>query len=505
MFSGEQVRYKANPARVALDTRGKILTEGSGGGEQAFDRGYANRALVLLSVVTGLIGYVDIMLTPALPKIVAQYGVSIDQASLLISLYTVLGVAVIPVFGKLGDIHGKKRVMMYILVTYLIAATATSFAPNFNLILASRFVQGVGLGVFALCFSLAREQFPRKLVPRAQGVISAIQVSGSALGLLGGAVVTNDFGWQGNYHIAIPVIAVLTLLIFFVVRESPNKKPGVSLDYVGSAWLGASLIAIVLGLSEGTSLGWTSAPILGLLVAGPVAMVPLALYERRVAEPVLDLKLLGQRNVMIANLLIISFGLVSGIAFQALVYALELPSPSGFGIGITDVGLYLLPLIVIILPVAVGVGAAIPKYGVKPFLYIGSLLAAVSFVLLSTYTSPQQIEVYLMVYAFGGGMLTVSIQNLLVHSIAKSEMSLGTSLNTAFRYVGQTLGAPAAGAILSTFVASYSVSGHVLSLPTRAAFHYCFDISVVAFIAVGLLSIFAREVIGKNQDKGHAT
>jgi hypothetical protein len=65
--------------------------------------------------------------------------------------------------------------------------------------------------------------------------------------------------------------------------------------------------------------------------------------------------------------------------------------------------------------------------------------------------------------------------------------------------------APAAGAILSTFVASYSVSGHVLSLPTRAAFHYCFDIAVVAFIAVGLLSIFAREVIGKNQDKGHAT
>jgi hypothetical protein len=84
-------------------------------------------------------------------------------------------------------------------------------------------------------------------------------------------------------------------------------------------------------------------------------------------------------------------------------------------------------------------------------------------------------------------------------------MSLGTSLNTALRYVGQTLGAPATGAILSTFVADYSVSGHVLSLPTRAAFQYCFYVSVVAFVAVGLLSIFAREVIGKNEDKGHAT
>ncbi len=483
----------------------RILTEGSGGDEQAFDSGYANRALVLLAVVAALIIYVDTMLTPALPKIVAEYGVTIDQASLLISLYTVLGVAVIPIFGKLGDIYGKKRVMMYILVTYVVAATMTSLAPSFNLILASRFVQGVGLGVFALCFSLAREQFPRKLVPRAQGVISVVQVAGAALGLLGGAVITNDFGWQTNYHIAIPIVAVLTALVFLVVKESPNKKPGVRLDYVGAAWLGASLTAIVLGLSEGTSWGWTSAPILGLLIVGPAAIVPLALYERGVAEPVLDLKLLRQRNVMVANLLIISFGLVSGIAFQALVYALELPSPSGFGISITDVGLYLLPLVVVILPVALGVAALIPRYGVKPFLYIGSVLVTIGFLLLSTYTSPVQIEVYLMVYAFGGGMVTVSIQNLLVLSIAKSEMSLGTSLNTAFRYVGQTLGAPAAGAILSTFVASYSVSGQVLSLPTRAAFHYCFYISVVAFIAVGLLSIFAREVIGKNQDKGHGS
>jgi MFS family permease len=468
--------------------------------EETFDSGYANRALVLLSVVAALIVYVDVMLTPALPKIVAEYGITIDQASLLISLYTVLGVAVIPIFGKLGDIYGKKRVMIYIMALYLIAATATSFAPTFNLILASRFVQGVGLGVFALSFSLAREQFPRNLVPRAQGVISAVQVAGGALGLLGGAFITNDFGWQGNYHLAIPIIAALTALIYFVVRESPNKKPGVKLDYVGAAWLGASLIAIVLGLSEGTNWGWTSAPILGLLVAGPTALVPLALYESRVAEPVLDLKLLRQRNVMMANLLIVSYGLSLGVAFQTFVYALELPRPSGFGIGITEVGLYLLPLVVVLLPVALLVGSVIPKYGVKPFLYVGSAIAASAFLLLSTYTSPVQIEVYLALYAFGSGTLTVSIQNLLVLSVAKSEMSLGTSLNTAFRYVGQTLGAPAAGAILSTFVASSSVGGKVLSLPTRTAFQYCFYLSVVAFIAVGLLSLFAREVIGRGTD-----
>jgi MFS family permease len=411
---------------------------------------------------------------------------------------------VIPIFGKLGDIYGKKRVMIYILLGYIVAATATSFAPSFNIILVSRFFQGIGLGLFALCFSLAREQFPKKLVPRAQGVISAVQVAGGAAGLLGGAVVTSSFGWQSNYHIAIPFIVLLTVLIFFFVRESPNRKPGVSLDYVGALLLGASLTAIVLGLSEGTSWGWASKPIIGLIGVGLALMVPLVLYERRTAEPVLDLKLLKQRNIMIANLVVIFYGISLGIAFQTLVYALELPPPSGFGISITGVGLSLLPLVVIVLPVALGVGALISRFGVKPFLYVGTLLAAAGFFLLSTYKSPEQIVTYLMVYAFGSGMLTVSIQNLLVLSIQKSEMALGTSLNTAFRYIGQTLGAPIAGAILSTFVENYTISGHVLSLPARIAFQYCFYISVIAFIALGLLVIFSREVIGKRSEASAA-
>ena len=470
--------------------------------EVTFDRAYANRALVLLSVNVALIVYIDIMLTPALPTIVKEYGVTIAQASLLISLYTVFGVAVMPIAGKLGDIYGKKRVMVYLLIAYLAAATATSVLPNFNLILISRFVQGVGLGVFPLAFSLAREQFPRNVVPRAQGLISAVQVAGGALGLLGGAAVTSALGWQGNYHIAIPVIASLTVLTYFVVRESSSRKPGVRLDYLGAAWLSASFTAIVLGLSEGATWGWRSPPVLALLVGGPVILVPLAIYERRLAEPVLDLKLLRERNAMAANMLIIVYGLSIGIAFQTVVYAIELPAPVGFGLSIVEAGFYLLPLVIVLSPVAYAVGIVIPRYGVKPFLYVGSILGAAGFLLLSTYSSPEEIAAYLAVFAVGQGLMTVSIQNLLVLSVEKEKMGLGTSLNTAFRYVGQSLGAPVAGAVLSTIVADYTVDGHMVSLPTRAAFQDCFYVAVVAFLAAGVLSIAGREVIEKEPARG---
>jgi len=468
------------------------------GTRPGFDRGYANRALVLLSLIAALVVYIDTMLTPALPTIAREYRVDIATTSLLISLYTVFGVAVMPLVGKLADIYGKRRVLLWTLAVYLVVATMTSFAPTFELVLVSRFFQGVGLGTFPLAFSLAREQFPRSLVPRAQGVISAVQVSGGAMGILVGAVVTADYGWQANYRLALPCILVLTVLTFFLITESPNLKPGTRLDAIGATWLGASLTAIVLGLSQGAAWGWTSGAVLGLILGGLLALVPLAFYESRKAEPVFDLRLLRQRNILIANLLVVLFGTSLYVAFQAITYYMQLPGPVGFALSVFQTGLILIPIVVVLLPVALVVGTVIPKYGVKPFLYIGSFSATSGFLLLSTAHSPEMVTGFLAVYALGGGMLSVSIQNLLVLSIEPKEMGLGTSLNTSFRYIGQSLGAPIAGAILSTFVSVQTTGTYSFSLPSPTAFRVCFYLAAGMFIVLGLTAALAREVIGRS-------
>jgi MFS family permease len=466
-------------------------------GNGSFDQRYANRALVILSLLCALIVYIDVMLTPALPTIASEYHVSIAQTSLLISLYLVFGIAVMPIVGKLGDIYGKKRVMLATLGVYLAIATTTSFAPTFDLVATSRFFQGVGLGVLPLCFSLAREEFPRPLIPRAQGLISAVQVAGGAAGLLIGAVITSAYGWQGNYHVALPMILLLALLVALVVRESPNRKPGTRLDYTGAAWLGAALTAIVLGLSEGATWGWATVPTLTLLFGGLGALVPLALYETRRTEPVFDLRLLAKRNILISNLVILVFGISSYVAFQAITYYMQLPSPAGFGLSVIQTGLYLLPLVVVLLPVALVVGAVIPRFGVKPFLYLGSVFGVSGFLLLSTATAPLEVGAYLCLYALGSGMTSVAVQNLLVLSLEKSETGLGTALNSSFRYIGQSIGAPVAGAILSTYVSLASIGGHAVLLPTRTAFQLCFYTAGLAFIAVALIAFFAREVMGR--------
>lgn len=462
----------------------------------AFDGAYANRALILLSLTTALITYVDIMLTPALPTIASEYGVSIAQTSLVISLYTVFGVAVMPIIGKLGDIYGKKRVLVYTLVVYLVMATTTSFAPTFNWILVSRFFQGVGLGAFPLSFSLAREEFPRDLVPRAQGVISAVQVAGGGAGILGGAVVTLYYGWQANYHLIMPCIFSLAILTVLLVRESPNRQPGVRLDYVGAGWLGACLTVIVLGLSEGATWGWTSLPTFCLVIGGVLALIPLSLFESRREDPVLNLRLLRQRNIFVANLLVFIWGVSTYIAFQAITYYMQLPSPAGFGLDTVQTGVWLFPMVVVIMPVAYGIGTVLPEYGVKPFLYFGAFLAMVGFLSLAMASTPLEIGASMTIYAGGGGLMSVSIQNLLVLSLDKREMGLGTSLNTVFRYIGQSIGAPVSGAILSTYVTTEVVKGHATELPTHVAFQLCFVTAILLFVVYGLTAIPAHEVLG---------
>jgi len=463
-----------------------------------FDLTYANRALVLFAVLAAFVLYVEFMLLPSLPAIAKDYSVNSAQASLILALYTVLGTAVNPLVGKLGDLFGKKKVLMFVLVIYSVMVTITSFATNFEILLASRAFQGIGLGIFPLAFSLAREQFPKEMIPRAQGLISAMFGAGTAAGLSGGAFVANSYGWQMNYHIATVFIVVLTVLVFFQVRESPFKNPTARLDYVGAGLLGAALAAIVFGLSAGSSLGWTSVPVLGLNLCGLLLLVPLVLFERKVKEPVLNLKLLGIRNVLISNGAALAYTLSMYAAFQAIIYQLELPTPVGPGFDILEAGLYVLPIAITLLVVAYFSGILISRLGVKLFLLLGGVIGAIGCYLASTSSMAIQSIEFLCFGAVGLGMLMVATQNLLVLTVKNQDMGLATSMSTVFKNIGSSLGAPISGSLISTYTAIYfGGGGPPMNLPTHMAFQYCYYAAMIGFIAAFALSLFALEVIGK--------
>jgi MFS family permease len=145
------------------------------------------------------------------------------------------------------------------------------------------------------------------------------------------------------------------------------------------------------------------------------------------------------------------------------------------------------------------VGILISKIGVKPFLFAGTAVGIFGFYLMSTATTAIQIPEYLSVVSVGLAMLFVSMQNLLVLTVTPMQMGSATSMNAVFRNIGQSLGAPIAGSILSTFTVSILVFGHSFAIPTKEAFQYTYYVAAIFFVASLIIALFAREVIGKNR------
>jgi len=465
---------------------------------ETFDQAYAWRIMAILSVLVVIVMYIEGMLTPSLPAIASDFGVGVSQVSLVLSVYLVTGVALSPIAGKLGDVFGKKRIMIIVLGIYAVAVSVTGFSPSFEFMVGSRAVQGVGLTIFPLAMSLVREEFPKEMIPRAMGVLSGLFGAGFAISLPLGSFISNAYGWRFTYHTAIPFVVGATIGCLLFLKESPYRRPNAYIDYAGAGLLAAALALVVLGLSQGPVWGWTSVAVLGVLSAGGGLMVPVVLLELRThrqgKDVILDPGLLRKRNVLVTNVVLSIAGFGMFLAFQALTFRLEYIGPVGLGLSIFQTGLsfvaFAAPMIVLA-PIG---GALVPRLGTKPLTILGSSIGAVGFFLATRATSLDQTLAVMVVIGAGLAVMNSAVINLLVLTVEPRDMGLATSMNAVFRNVGSSLGAPLAGSLLTTF--TVEVYGHTFPSPT--AFHDAYLLAAAAFVAAAVATLFAREVLGRH-------
>lgn len=461
--------------------------QGTQSAPEIYDKAYATRALLVFSCFIVIVMYIETMLVPSLPSIAKEFNVSPAEVSLVLAMYLVSGVAFAPVVGKLADIYGKKKMLMYILPIYAVAVGVTGFSPNFTFMVCSRFIQGIGLTIMPLAMSLVREQFPRELVPRAQGMLGATFGIGAAIGLPLGAFISNTYGWQLTYHTALPFVIIFSIAIFLFIKESKYTRPKVDIDMIGALLLVVGLTLVVLAIANGDTWGWTSIYTLGSAIVGIILILFMARLEREGKEHILDFKLLKKRNVLVSNLAVFGVGLGFFMAYQAYAYEFELAAPTGYGFSIFDTGLSLVPFAAMMVVMAPLVGRLLSRYGAKPFMILGSIIAVIGFALSGIAPSATDLIIGATVAAAGFSMLNVAIVNVLVLSVENKEMGFATSSNLVFRILGSSVGAPIAGAIITVFFAA-----------GKGAFTYLFAIAVIFFIAIGLISFKINEILGKN-------
>lgn len=459
-----------------------------------YDRKYAYRVMGILVGLVLAVMYVEGMLTPSLVSIEHDFSITPAQASLILSMYMVGGVAITPIVGKLGDIYGKRRVMLVALFIYAVAVLSTGFSPNFQFMIASRTIQGIGLSVMPLGFSLVREEFPKELVPKAQALISAMFGAGFAISIPLGSWVSNFYTWRWTYHSATPIVFALLILSYLVIKESRFKRPDVKIDYVGAISLASSLALYVFALSEGASWGWLSVKTLALILAGSVILFPLIFYEmkytRKGGEAILNFKLLAMRNVLLANLVLTVAGLGMFLSMQALTYRLV----DDFQKSILQTGISLVPFAIgtfILGPVA---GVLVSKTGVKPLAVIGAIVSAAGFVLEATLPGYQGLLIYEFFIGAGLSLLNGTLINFIVLTVNPRDMGLATAMNGTFRYLGSSIGAPIAGSILTTYAVQVSP---IYSIPDNTAYNYIFMVAAVLFLIAAIMIPLGREVLGK--------
>jgi EmrB/QacA subfamily drug resistance transporter len=444
------------------------------------------------------------MVIPGIPTIQTHFSSTATIASWITSAFLIVGAAVSPLFGKLGDIYGKKRIFLTVLLFYISGVGLAGFSTSMYMLIASRAIQGVGFAIVPLGLAIITDIFPKERVATAQGIISGTFAIGAAAGLIIGAYIVQDLSWEWAFHTAF----ILSLILFFVAavmlkKDVPGEKSKV--DITGATMLMAGVVLILLYLTEAPNIGWLSLENLAVFIAGLALTVGFFVFENKQRNPLIHLNLLKIRNVLVANLVGILSTLSMFLLFFAVIYYAEYPKPYGLGLSIIATGLTLAPATLVMLIVGPIIGRLVTRIGPKPILTLGASVSIVGLLLFTFFRgTTTELTVDVAVALIGVVSLIIPIVNMVSVSVPKENTAVGLGMNTMLRNLGGAIGPVLATTIISTYYATVKVpiTPYIYEFGNKTAFNTIFIICIGIMIAIIVLGLTSKNyTFAKNKDK----
>jgi EmrB/QacA subfamily drug resistance transporter len=442
-------------------------------------RQHYNVTFTLLALAAVAFSLLQSLVAPALLTIQHDLHTTTAGAAWILSAYLLSASVVTPIAGRLGDMFGKKLVLVAVLVVLAAGTALAGLATSIAVMIVARVIQGAGGAIFPLAFAIIRDEFPRERVPHGIAMISAILGIGGGLGIvLAGPIVQHlSYHWLFWLPLVVVVAAAVGTVLF--VPESPVLTPG-RIDPIGAALLSGWLVALLVPVSEGESWGWTSGKTLGLFAAAAVLLVVWVWAESRSEAPVVDMRMMRLPGVWTTNLAALVFGFGMYSSFVLVPEFVELPKTTGFGFGatVTKAGLFMVPATIGMLVAGPVSGRLSTTVGSKLPLLIGSLVSSVAFVILAAaHGSGWEIYTAMLVLGIGIGFAFASMANLIVEAVPGHQTGVATGMNTIVRTIGGAIGSQVtAGIVTATVVAN--------ELPSETGFTIAFAASAAA-LAIG--------------------
>nr|MDT0664105.1 MFS transporter [Micromonospora sp. DSM 115978] len=290
------------------------------------------------------------MVAPALPTLQAAFDSSPSATAWLLTSFLLSASVATPIVGRLGDVHGKRRVLLVTLGCLVAGTVVCAVATSLPAMIVGRLTQGVAGAVFPLSFGLIRDAMPSERIGPAIGLMSTIIGIGGGLGVVLTGPILDNFSYNWLYWFPLLPMVVALVGIAVVVPESPVRANR-SINWVGALALSATLAALLAAVSQGATWGWSSPGVLGLVAASALTGVGWVRSELRSDGPLVDMRMLGARVIWTTNLagMLVGFGMYS--SFVLVPQLVQFPTASGYGLGRTpsEAGLLLLPSALIML------------------------------------------------------------------------------------------------------------------------------------------------------------
>ncbi|WP_329591334.1 MFS transporter [Streptomyces sp. NBC_01362] len=480
------------------------------------------RVVMLALMITMLLAMLDnLIVGTAMPTIVGDLG-GLEHLSWVVTAYTLATAASTPIWGKLGDMYGRKGIFLTSIVIFLIGSVLSGMAQDMGQLIGFRAVQGLGAGGLMVgVMAIIGDLVPPRERGKYQGMMAGVMAIAMIGGPLVGGTITDHLGWRWSFYINLPLGAV-ALAMVTIVLHLPKRRAAAQakVDYLGAGLLTLGITAIVLVTTwGGTEYDWNSAMIMELSAIGVASLVGFLFVETKAAEPIIPLHIFQNRNFTLMSVV----GFMSGFVMFGAVLFLPLYQQSVQGASATNSGLLLLPMLLSMMVVSLVAGRVTTSTGkYKVFPVVGSVLMATGLFLLSRMdvdTTRFTSGIYMAVLGAGMGFLMQITMLVAQNSVEMKDMGVASSATTLFRTLGSSFGVAIMGALFTgrvqdemaargggaaTEKSAQLDAASLAKLPeaAREAYqfavssgtHIAFTVGVVAGLIALFASVFVKEV-----------
>ncbi|TIC86450.1 MFS transporter [Nocardioides sp. GY 10127] len=410
------------------------------------------------------------MVVPIQGRLPELLGSTASATAWVVTVTLLAGAVAMPVAGRVADIVGKQRVVVACVVMLLVGCVVSALASSLAPMLVGRALQGAAMGLVPVGIALMRQITPPRMAGSAIATMSATLGVGGAIALPLSAWIVQVGSWHWLFWVSAALSLAVLLFVLVAVPHVHDPHAGARFDVPGAVGLSVGLVLLLVGISKGSSWGWSSTSTLGCLVGGVVVLAAWVALELRVAQPLVDIRTTARPVVLLTNVAAIAVGFGLMAQMVAIPQLLQLPTATGVGLGQTllAAGLWMAPSGLTMMLCAPLSAAMIARFGPKPTLAIGSATIGIGYLVGRLLMAASwELLIATIVIAAGVGIAYAAMPTLVLDAVPPAEAGSAVGVNALARALGTT----SASAVIATIITS---DVDLTGAPTAEAFHASF-------------------------------